>query len=119
MKRRFRIQCGRFSKRSASPRIKRKDLAEKLIAPEADANQAKMKLASDLHWLVREGHIVEFNDGALDLPRTKAPNLQVAEKSQAHEETSLPASEISVSASAREDARPPERARFSRWGRRD
>jgi hypothetical protein len=54
-----------------SPRINRKDLAEKLIAPEVDANEAKMKLASELHWLVREGHIVEFNDGALDLPRVK------------------------------------------------
>ncbi len=91
----------------ASPRTNRKDLAEKLIAPEADANEAKMKLASDLHWLVREGHIVEFNDGALDLPRTKAPNPQVPEKSQAGEESSLRALEISASASAHEDARPP------------
>lgn len=57
----------------ASPRMNRKELAEKLIAPGPDASEAKMKLASDLHWLVREGHIVEFNDGALDLPRVKTP----------------------------------------------
>jgi hypothetical protein len=96
----------------ASPRINRKDLAEKLIGPTADADEAKMKLASDLHWLVREGHIVEFNDGALDLPRIKAPNskLQAPEKSQtpSSKESSLPASEFSASASAGEDARPPD-----------
>jgi hypothetical protein len=31
-----------------------------------------MTLANDLHWLVREGYVIEFNDGALDLPRAKA-----------------------------------------------
>jgi hypothetical protein len=71
----------------AAPRIGRKELAEKLIAPETENenDEAKMKLASELHWLVREGHVVEFNDGALDLPRIKAPNpkSQIPEKSQA------------------------------------
>jgi hypothetical protein len=80
----------------ASPRISRKDLAEKLIAPDADANETKMRLAADLHWLVREGHVVEFNDGALDLPRVKVPNpnSQIPEKSQApnsDDSTSVPA----------------------------
>ena len=32
-----------------------------------------MTLATDLHWLIREGYVVEFNDGSLDLPRAKAP----------------------------------------------
>ena len=32
-----------------------------------------MALASDLHWLISEGHVIEFNDGALDLPRVKPP----------------------------------------------
>ena len=27
-----------------------------------------MTLANDLHWLVREGYVIEFNDGSLDLP---------------------------------------------------
>jgi hypothetical protein len=66
----------------ASPRMSRKELAEKLIAPESENDEAKMKLASDLHWLVREGHIVEFNDGSLDLPRVKAPSPNPHEKSQ-------------------------------------
>ncbi len=57
----------------ASPRINRKDLAHKLIPAGEASDEAKMKLASDLHWLVREGHVIEFNDGSLDLPRIKAP----------------------------------------------
>ena len=57
----------------ASPRINRKDLAEKLITPQVSSEEARLKLASDLRWLVREGHLIEFNDGSLDLPRVKAP----------------------------------------------
>jgi hypothetical protein len=58
----------------ASARINRKDLAEKLISSDAKddaAEKMKLALAAELRWLIREGHIVEFNDGALDLPRVK------------------------------------------------
>jgi len=37
------------------------------------AEKRKLAIASDLHWLISEGHVIEFNDGALDLARTKAP----------------------------------------------
>jgi hypothetical protein len=60
----------------ASPRLNRKELAEKLIGPDVEASEAekmKLALASELHWLIREGHIIEFNDGSLDLPRAKSP----------------------------------------------
>jgi hypothetical protein len=59
---------------AAAPRISRKELAEKLIVnpPGQDPERAKLGLAGDLHWLVREGHVIEFNDGSLDLPRVKA-----------------------------------------------
>jgi len=66
----------------ASPRINRKELAEKLIAPETDAAEAektKLSLASELHWMIREGHVIEFNDGSLDLPRAKPPKKEAAE----------------------------------------
>jgi hypothetical protein len=59
----------------ASPRINRRELAEKLIAPEtepAEAEKTKLSLASDLHWMIREGHVIEFNEGSLALPRAKA-----------------------------------------------
>ncbi len=58
----------------AAPRISRKELADKLIVNLAGEEQARAKLAlaSDLHWLIREGYVIEFNDGSLDLPRVKA-----------------------------------------------
>ena len=65
-----------LEKLAEAPGINRKQLAEK-IAPAggepADAERAKMTLASDLRWLISEGYVIEFNDGSLDLPRTKAP----------------------------------------------
>lgn len=58
----------------AAPRTSRKELADKLIVHPAGKEQerAKLALASDLHWLIRQGHVIEFNDGSLDLPRVKA-----------------------------------------------
>ena len=52
----------------------RKELADKLIVDLAgnELERSKLALASDLHWLISEGHVIEFNDGSLDLPRGKA-----------------------------------------------
>ncbi|MGI9087194.1 MAG: hypothetical protein ACR2HH_05555 [Chthoniobacterales bacterium] len=61
---------------SEVPGINRKQLAEKLvagIAEPAESDRIKLSLASDLRWLVSEGYLIEFNDGSLDLPRTKPP----------------------------------------------
>src|ERR1700704_712126 len=66
----------------ASPRINRKELAEKLIGPDteaAEAEKTKLSLASELHWLIREGHVIEFNDSSLDLPRAKPPKKEASE----------------------------------------
>jgi hypothetical protein len=66
----------------ASPRINRKELAEKLIGPDTEVTEAektKLALASDLHWMIREGHVIEFNDGSLDLPRAKPPKKEASE----------------------------------------
>jgi len=65
----------------ATPGINRKELAEKLIVdlPGEELERAKLALASDLHWLVGEGYVIEFNDGSLDLPRTKAKAKPAAE----------------------------------------
>jgi hypothetical protein len=65
-----------LEKVAATPGINRKQLAEQLAVADADAaaaERAKMTLANDLHWLIREGYVIEFNDGSLDLPRAKAP----------------------------------------------
>ena len=59
-----------------TPGINRKQLAEQLAVADAEAaaaERAKMTLAHDLHWLIHEGYVIEFNDGSLDLPRAKAP----------------------------------------------
>ena len=81
-----------------SPGINRKQLAEQLAVADAEAaaaERAKMTLANDLHWLIHEGYVIEFNDGTLDLPRAKAPAAAVQEKPAATAETapSLPPAE--------------------------
>jgi hypothetical protein len=65
-----------LEKVAAAPGINRKLLAEQVApagAEAAELEKAKMTLASDLHWLIGEGYVIEFNDGSLDLPRAKAP----------------------------------------------
>jgi hypothetical protein len=74
-----------LEKVAATPGINRKQLAEQLhvATPEADAaaaERAKMTLVNDLHWLVREGYVIEFNDGSLDLPRAKPPAVPTEDK---------------------------------------
>lgn len=66
---------------TATPGIGRKELAEKLIVDVAaeEIEAQRLALASDLHWLISEGYVIEFNDGSLDLPREKAkPSVEAA-----------------------------------------
>jgi len=85
-----------LEKVAATPGINRKLLAEQLGTPDADAataERAKMTLATDLHWLIREGYVIEFNDGSLDLPRAKAsppPAEEKAKEAVQAEEAPLP-----------------------------
>jgi hypothetical protein len=72
-----------LEKVASTPGINRKQLAEQLApagAEPADLERAKLALASDLHWLVSEGYVIEFNDSSLDLPRTKPPVAPAAEE---------------------------------------
>src|SRR6266571_1786274 len=66
---------------AATPGINRKELAEKLIVDLSaeDAESRKLALASDLRWLISEGHVIEFNDTSLDLPRKKANQAQTSD----------------------------------------
>lgn len=59
---------------SASAGTTRKQLFENLTSNGAieDAEARRFAVASDLRWLINEGYVIEFNDGSLDLPRTKA-----------------------------------------------
>lgn len=78
---------------TATPRIGRKEMADKLIGDSAaeDAESRKLALASDLHWLIREGYVIEFNDGSLDLPRGKTkPQENAVVTESAAEKTPAP-----------------------------
>src|SRR5436190_9555965 len=84
-----------LEKVAATPGINRKQLAEQLAVADADAaaaERAKMTLANDLHWLIREGYVIEFNDGSLDLPRPKAPAAATEDKPK----ESVPTEEAAV-----------------------
>jgi hypothetical protein len=86
----------------AKPGINRKQLAEQLApagGEPADLERAKHTLASDLHWLVSEGYVIEFNDSSLDLPRTKPPVTPAAEGKPTTEEKPVPAIEAEPSGS--------------------
>src|SRR6266576_106501 len=63
-----------FDAVSARAGINRKQLFETLTGNGAseDAEPRRLALASDLRWLISEGYVIEFNDGSLDLPRTKS-----------------------------------------------
>jgi hypothetical protein len=66
---------------SATAGINRKQLFETLTGNGAseDAEPRRLALASDLRWLINEGYVIEFNDGSLDLPRTKSKQPRSAE----------------------------------------
>jgi hypothetical protein len=55
----------------ANPRCSRHDLALKLLGEHFEAPEKvaeKTALATDLHYLLLAGHVIEFVDGRLDLP---------------------------------------------------
>jgi hypothetical protein len=84
-----------------NPRANRKELADKLLsdAPAAESESRKLGLASDLHWLIREGYVIEFNDGSLDLPRTKSTATKSSdEKPSATTSSNVEAESVTVAA---------------------
>src|SRR5438477_1581532 len=72
---------------TATPGITRKELAEKLLVGLANekTEHAKLALASNMHWLISEGYVIEFNDGSLDLPRMKRKPVVAAVLSAAND----------------------------------
>jgi hypothetical protein len=108
---------------AAQPRIGRKELADKLIVDPSttlrtsltgeEADRAKLALASDLLWLISAGHVIEFNDGSLDLPHAKAKpkekeeTLVEAGVSPAKEKENLDAAASAADKEARVEAGAP------------
>ncbi len=55
----------------ASPKCTRSDFSTHLLKPheaEPEFQKIKAALASDLHWLIGSGHVIEFHDGTFELP---------------------------------------------------
>ncbi len=88
--------------------IKKKELADKILVEVSseESEARKMALASDLRWLISEGHVIEFNDGSLDLPRVKVPPAQGTEKvaDEGEPKTAEPASGNETPSSAVENS---------------
>jgi hypothetical protein len=54
-----------------TPRLNRRDLAVKILGEQVDAPEMaeqKAAMARDFHYLAHAGHVLEFHDGAIDLP---------------------------------------------------
>jgi hypothetical protein len=125
------------------PKISRKQLAEKVLAKLIGARStdeagseyqhAKTALATDLIWLAKAGHVIEFADGTLDLPLSPKPaeaekgtvqpsahfNLEVEKAGSSPDEEAetalleaeeLPADPEGEASSAADEARSPETA---------
>ena len=69
-------------------------------APEAAPEQTA--LASDLHWLIHEGHVIEFANGVLETAKKPLPRPPKPERAPA------PAPAAAVAVAAGEAAPPPE-----------
>lgn len=97
----------------ASPRIKRPELATKILGEPQDTPEAlarKAQLAQDLHYLIHEGQVIEFSDGALELPlapqdKSQQPQPQ-GKKQPAPAASAAPAA--APEASAADEAEGPE-----------
>ena len=85
---------------SSTTGTNRKQVFEALIGNGAndDAEPRRLALASDLRWLINEGYVIEFNDGSLDLPRTKHKPQQ--ESAEQLTPASLPAVGITAATTA-------------------
>jgi hypothetical protein len=76
-------------------------------APKAqEPTPEQTALIADLHWLIHQGHVLEFADGRMEtakkpLPRPSKPEKKPAEETQ-------PAGEISTEVKAGEEAKPVE-----------
>jgi hypothetical protein len=84
---------------SEHPKITRPQLAGKLLGEGHEAPEAapkKAALASDLHYLIRAGHVIEFHDGTLDLPL--APNAKPEPEGEGEKKSSAKQGSIAAAA---------------------
>ena len=81
----------------------RHDLAVKILGAQHDSEESgpkKSEMASDLHYLIQAGHVIEFHDGTLDLPLVpgEKPAPEKPEKPAPSTASAAPESEIETPA---------------------
>ncbi len=92
-----------------SPRIKRPPLAAKILGEPQDTPEftaRKAQLASDLHYLLHAGHVIEFSDGSLELPLD--PKARPEPEQKPARKNAPATAPVGESAEATEDAATPE-----------
>ena len=94
-----------------APRMKRPQLAAKILGEPQDTPEftaRKAQLASDLHYLLHAGHVIEFADGSLELPldpRAKPePEQKPARKTPPPEKPAAPIADPATATTAEEPA---------------
>jgi hypothetical protein len=67
---------------------------------EAGPTPEQTAVVSDLHWLVHQGHVLEFADGRLETAKKPAPRPPKPEKKPADDKAEKPAAETPAAAAA-------------------
>lgn len=92
---------------AATPKCTRAELGAKILPlHQDDPVKAKAALAADLHWLIHEGHVIEFHNGILELPLPSKPDAKKPQEKGAPAKAE-PESEIEEAPAAPPDATPP------------
>jgi hypothetical protein len=82
-------------------------VAAKPAAPKAEEPTAEQTaLIADLHWLIHQGHVLEFGDGEIETAKKPLPRPPKPEKKPAEE--TKPAGEATTEVKAGEEAKPAE-----------
>ncbi len=71
---------------TAHPQSTRKSLLETLAPEKSETGpvppEQKSAVLQDLHWLIRQGHLVEYNNGSLELPRPPKKKVELENPSE-------------------------------------
>ena len=65
---------------TAHPGCQRESLLKELSAKAGAAETDPKALAQQLLWLIDRGHVIEFSDGRLAVPKTTVDRIQIARK---------------------------------------
>ena len=83
----------------AHPRTDRKSVMDALSQIHqplpAEAQTSDSNLAQDLHWLIRQGHVIEYHNGHLEvvsIPKPRPEDSKSKSKSEIASQSNLPAS---------------------------